>query len=679
MDKIWFGTAYYREYMPEERLEKDIAMMKAAGINYVRIAESTWSTFEPQEGEFDFTSVITVLDQMQANDIRVIIGTPTYAIPGWLAKKYPEVMAVTPQGLNKYGPRQKMDITSPVYRYYSERIIRKLLTATASHPAVIGFQVDNETKYYETSGPAVQIAFVKYLRKKFNDDLQALNQAFGLDYWSNRVDAWEDFPSVQGTINASLGAEFQAFQRQLVIDFLRWQVDLVGEYKSADRFVTHNFDFDWRNWSFGLRSEVDHFAASEVVDITGVDVYHPGQSRLTGAEIAFTGDIARTTKDKNYFVLETQAQAFKDWTPYPGQLRLQAFSHIANGASLVGYWHWHSIHNSWETYWKGLLSHDLLPNPVYDEACDIGKTLQRLTPELSGLSKSNRVAMLVSNRGLTAIDWHPWRGHQFGGDKNHQYNDLFRSWYDALYRQNIEMDILDADDPRIERYDVLIVPLLYAASDALLQRLNAFVGQGGHIIYSFKSGFANQDLKVRTAIQPGIISEACGVTYQLFVEPDEVQLSTETFALTEETGQVTDWMELLEPVSSQTEILARYQHPQWGKYAAITRNQFGKGTATYIGCNLSSAGMEQVFSTLFSTPALSALRSEVSFPLIIRRAQSKTQKDLCFIFNYSQTPQQLRNPLGQATSLIDNRQVEPGETLEIAGWDFVILSGGEAV
>jgi beta-galactosidase len=35
--------------------------------------------------------------------------------------------------------------------------------------------------------------------------------------------------------------------------------------------------------------------------------------------------------------------------------------------------------------------------------------------------------------------------------------------------------------------------------------------------------------------------------------------------------------------------------------------------------------------------------------------------------------------LGQATSLIDNRQVEPGETLEIAGWDFVILSGGEAV
>lgn len=120
MDKIWFGTAYYREYLPQERLEEDIAMMKAAGINYVRIAESTWSTFEPQEGEFDFSSVLIVLDRMHANGISVIIGTPTYAVPAWLVKKYPDVMATTPKGLNKYGPRQKMDITSPVYRYYAD-------------------------------------------------------------------------------------------------------------------------------------------------------------------------------------------------------------------------------------------------------------------------------------------------------------------------------------------------------------------------------------------------------------------------------------------------------------------------------------------------------------------------------------------------------------------------------
>ncbi len=87
MDKLLFGAAYYREYLPMERLHEDIKLMKEAGINYVRIAESTWSTFEPQEGEFDFSSVLTVLDEMYKNGIAVIIGTPTYALPAWLAKK----------------------------------------------------------------------------------------------------------------------------------------------------------------------------------------------------------------------------------------------------------------------------------------------------------------------------------------------------------------------------------------------------------------------------------------------------------------------------------------------------------------------------------------------------------------------------------------------------------------
>ena len=45
MKQPLFGAAY--EYMPYERLEQDVKMMKKAGINVVRIAESTWSTCEP--------------------------------------------------------------------------------------------------------------------------------------------------------------------------------------------------------------------------------------------------------------------------------------------------------------------------------------------------------------------------------------------------------------------------------------------------------------------------------------------------------------------------------------------------------------------------------------------------------------------------------------------------------
>lgn len=43
-----------------------------------------------------------------------------------------------------YGTRQNMDISNPAYLFYSERIIRKMMEHYANHPAIIGYQVDNE-------------------------------------------------------------------------------------------------------------------------------------------------------------------------------------------------------------------------------------------------------------------------------------------------------------------------------------------------------------------------------------------------------------------------------------------------------------------------------------------------------------------------------------------------------
>ena len=147
----------------------------------MRIAVSTWSTCEPQEGVFDFSHVERVMDAMEEAGISVIIGTPTYAIPTWMVKSYPDVLATTGNGRGIYGARQIMDITHPVYLFYAERVIRELMKHTAHRKCVIGFQIDNETKYYGTAGRNVQEKFIKYLRNKFHDDLDALNMEFGLD------------------------------------------------------------------------------------------------------------------------------------------------------------------------------------------------------------------------------------------------------------------------------------------------------------------------------------------------------------------------------------------------------------------------------------------------------------------------------------------------------------------
>ena len=290
MDKLLYGAAYYEEYLPYDRLEQDVKMMKEAGINTVRIAESTWSTCEPREGVFDFSHVTRVIDAMEQAGIGVIVGTPTYAVPAWMVKKHPEVLAVTRTGRNLYGPRQNMDITNPDYIFYGERVMRRLLECTAHRKNVIGFQIDNETKSYGTAGEGVQKKFVEYLKQEFEGNLEALNRRFGLDYWSNRINCWEEFPDVRGTINGSLGAEFQKFQRKLVSEFLEWQAEIIKEYKRPEQFITHNFDFEWRGYSYGVQPEVNQFEAAGSVTIAGADIYHPSQDLLTGEEIAFGGD-----------------------------------------------------------------------------------------------------------------------------------------------------------------------------------------------------------------------------------------------------------------------------------------------------------------------------------------------------------------------------------------------------
>jgi beta-galactosidase len=40
MQQLPYGVAYYDGYMPYDRLDEDIRMMKEAGINVVRIAGS---------------------------------------------------------------------------------------------------------------------------------------------------------------------------------------------------------------------------------------------------------------------------------------------------------------------------------------------------------------------------------------------------------------------------------------------------------------------------------------------------------------------------------------------------------------------------------------------------------------------------------------------------------------
>ena len=681
-DSLIFGCAYYDEYMPYERVDRDMSMMKAAGITTIRIAESTWSTLEPQPGVFDFSHVDRVLDAAGRFGLQVIVGTPTYAVPAWLVAMHPDVLADTPQGPNRYGARQIMDIVNPSYRYYGERVIRRLVSHVADNPQVIGYQVDNETKYYDCVSPDMQRLFVKYLRRRFDDDLDRLNAAYGLDYWSNRVDSWEDLPDLTRTINASLGSAFDHFRRNQVSSYLSWQADIVREYARDDQFVTHNFDFDWGpGWSYGVQPAVDHFEAAECVDVAGVDIYHPTEDDLTGKEIAFGGDMTRSLKGgDNYLVLETQAQGQDGWLPYPGQLRLQAFSHMASGADGVMYWHWHSIHNSFETYWKGLLSHDLEPNPTYEEAGGFGRQVAQkgVGERLIHLQKRNKVAIMVGNDSLTALDWFALETGFPREQGQISYNDVVRRVYDALFELNIECDFVNdkADGSLLEHYAMVVVPALYSTSEDTLRALDAYVRKGGHLVATLRSFVADENLKVWHDKAPHLLTDAFGIDYNQFTRPGEgLTLDLHGMAQTEPTCE--GLIELLNPRSG-TEVLASYDHPVWGRYAAVTRHDHGLGSAEWIGALPSAQGMRLLLSDAADAAGLHGPARDLAGEVTVREGINAMGEHVAYLLNYSSEEVRLDSPyeghlLVSGGQSDPQKQVDRGQPMTIGPWDLAII------
>lgn len=662
-EKLLFGAAYYDEYLPCDRIETDMEMMEKAHINVIRIAESTWSTWEPREGVFDFTRLHRMLQASARHGISVIIGTPTYAIPSWLAAKYPDIIAETHNGPGRYGHRQNMDITHPMYLKHAEIIIRRLIEETVSYDHVIGFQLDNETKSYDTCSVYAQKKFIEYLKKEFHNDLNALNHAFGLDYWSNRIDAWEDFPDVRGTINGSLGAEYQKFQRRLVTDFLAWQCGIVKEYARPDQFITQNFDYEWRNYSFGLQPEVDQWKAAAPLTVAGFDIYHPSAQDLTGKEISFGGAIARSVKKSNYLILETEAQGNHGWLHYPGQLRLQAFSHLASGSNSVMYWHWHSIHNAIESYWKGILSHNLKENATYREAATIGADFTRYGDHLKNLRKKADVALLLSNESLTGLQW-------FGIHPDLKYNDIARWLYDAFYELNIECDILSADDTDLfGQYKILVTPALYSASDTLVDSLRRFVTEGGHLISTFKTAFSDPVLKIYPDDQPHKLTDVFGMTYDQFTDGVNVGLKDCAFEIDSLKNTVRFWMELLLPDTART--LAAYDHPQWGNFAAVTENSFGNGKAIYIGCYFNSGLLKNLLSYAVKDAGLTLPAEQ--YPVIIKRGINEYGCGITYFFNYAETPAAITWKGGDARLLLQDQKIKAGDALTLKSWDFLIV------
>jgi beta-galactosidase len=251
------------------------------------------------------------------------------------------------------------------------------------------------------------------------------------------------------------------------------------------------------------------------------------------------------------------------------------------------------------------------------------------------------------------------------------YHTILRQMYGALYRSNVGLDFVFPESTNLSDYKVILVPPLYIASDAVLRKLADYVKGGGNILVSFKSGFCNEYSTVRWEMAPGPLREAAGLHYQEFsslvrplaLKDDPFQAGTD--------NKVSEWAEMLLPDTAKA--LASYDHPFFGKYPAITRNSFGKGTLTYAGTVLSDKLLESVILDVLKEAGLTSSDRDLPAPVRVKHASNRSGKTLHCYFNYSSDPQSFSYAYGSGMDLLAQAAVDRGQKLTLKPWDAAIV------
>ncbi len=677
---VRFGAAYYAEYHRDD-VEADLDLMAEAGFTVIRVGESVWSTWEPEDGVFDLDWLTPVLDGAHRRGIGVVLGTPTYAVPMWLTRLYPEIAGETASRHRVgWGARQEMDFTHAAYRFHAERVIRQVIGRHGSHPAVIGFQVDNEPGLRLLHNHDVFQRFTDWLRRRYGT-VERLNEEWGLVYWSHRLSRWDDLWQPEGNFQPQYDLAWRRFQAELVTEFIGWQADLVREVAGGRGFVTTCISYE--------QPGVDDEKLSARLDVASGNAYyemgdslrHPSDSpRSTGPmgwvvrgpwAVAGLADLMYSSKQAPFLVTETNAGSIgfsaTNQSPYDGQWRQLAWLLVARGARMVEYWHWHTLPYGAEAHWGGVLPHSGVPGRAYREVARIGAELRQVGDAFADATPDADVAVLYDSDSKFALST---QGPVPGGDGQmmvdpdsyrHIVSAFSRGVFDAKRQQRlVRRDQLPDVVP--ERFPVLVVPALFTASDDDLDRLAAYARDGGHLVLGPRTGYADVEGRVRAERAPARLGAVAGTWFE------ETSSLAEPVAVTGRlSGAGTTFAEGLE--LDGAEALATYTHPHLGRWAAVTTRPVGAGRVTVVGTVPDQELAAALVRWLVPSP-VSGWTTEA--PVTVSSSSTATGR-LHVVHNWGWSPA-TATPDTEVTDLLTGDAYGPGASLPLGPWDVRVVS-----
>jgi beta-galactosidase len=575
--QLFVGTCYQPVDRTPEQVDRDIAIMKQAGFNVVRMGDLSWDFFEPSQGNFTFEWFDRIMDKMQAAGIRVILDIPGTPAPIWLHRAYPGVDIVTQNGTRLPPAERYMDdISDPDYVRQAGILADTMMKRYAHHPAVIAVGYDNEIgNGFMSYSEADRQRFIAWLRQKYGT-VEELNKAWAAQRWSRRLNKFED-------VDLPLGDGPGPSERYL--DLHRYWSDVtvarLQELDAIRRRNMPNLPSISNLWDNAGRRGFDYLSIYKSYVSFGAEGFYPGDP-ISGA---FGALMIKGGLPTPIWFNEFTAGG-GGYYGTPGRSRMYAYLGLVLGAQGVLAWTFNSHLGGEEQALFGLLDHDGTPSWKVGEFARIASEFKTL--EKFGFPRYTHPEVAIAYSFDSAIASHP------NGPSNTTlqyfktpYSEQVQSAFEPLFRANIDVAIINIGHEDLSHYKLVVVPADYVMDQAGAQALRDYVKDGGTVLMTAYSAKENEHAQWFDTPLPGRLSDVFGLKTNAFYDRAALNFALDGKSIETRAHRY----EVLEP--STAKILARFTNTA-DHTPALTTNQFGKGRAFYLATESTPTAMAPV-------------------------------------------------------------------------------------
>ncbi len=657
-DLLLTGVYYYPEHWDESQWDRDFANIKKLGFEFVHMAEFAWCFLEPEEGKYEFGWLDKAVDLAKKHDLKIVLCTSTATPPVWLVRNYPEVLRKEFAVQYDHGARQHCSHSSEKYMELSLKMVNALAERYGNDPHVIGWQIDNEPQAHpnEISEEAKK-HFQDYLRKKYGD-IDSLNEAWGARFWGQMYGDFSQIGFSQRNPHQYL--DIMRFSGDETAKFLDTQAEAIKS-KSKNQWVTTNYIPHLPAPAIGRCRSLDFVSYTRymipVYDGLGKEGFRVGSSFT----ISYANDFFRPLSDGIYGVMELQPGQV-NWgkinpIPKPGAVRLWLWSVWAGGSKFICTYRYREPLYGSELYHYGVVGPDgVTPTrggtefaKFISENAELRKHYDKNFSAKNKSYMDRRAALLYSAQN----DWELSKNKQ-----TYRWNTErhWRGYYEILKSFGAPIDMI-SESADFSKYPFLIVQAYIMMDEKLVDKLRSYAENGGHIIFSVRSGYMNKSGKLYEKPFGGLLYGLTGAKRmeEFDMLPDQKFSKIKAFGKDFEWGV---WAEIFTP-SEEVEVWGQYADEFYSGKAAVLHKKIGKGSTTYIGVQSKDFALErEILKKIYSDAGIKTLDLPEGVLLEYRDGFG-------IILNYSDKPFDAASIIGDRKILVGSKNPD---TAEVVVW-----------